>query len=119
MDGIREIREIMNDINSIINESYVFNSKQEEIRPQKQESSIEPNQVSPSVPEVNKTNIESGSVDTEINKMRKISIQLLSNLDPSEDTETYKLVKGIWDSCDKYLTKDNIQKPKNNNNNNI
>ena len=135
MNEGKEIREIMDDINGIIqklsvNESYVFDGKQSQQRvpsQMKQTTSRsipmeeEPENHSdvhslPDISNKNNNNISKG-FDERINQIRKIALNVLSELEPSTDPESYKLIKGIWDSCDKYLTKDSIAKPQNNNNN--
>jgi hypothetical protein len=65
-------------------------------------------------PEASQTNI-----DDKVKQIRKLSVETLMNLDPTNNQDSYKMIKGIWDSCDKYLLKDNIaskakEQPENN-----
>lgn len=125
MNEGKEIREIIDDIKNIINESYVFDEQQPQLKvqpnmQQKNQSINTPIQEDPDNKEdfnIKGDNLSSNDFDTKITQIRKIAIQLMTGLDPSSDSESYRLIKGIWDSCDKYLIKDSISKPKNNNNN--
>lgn len=101
------IREFMNDLDECVklgklNEAYVFNQEGvEQNRPQGDENHIkEPIGDKPEI------EISGNGVDGKIEEIRKIAIRLLADLDPGINPESYKLVKGIWDSCDKYLIKD-------------
>lgn len=105
----REIRDIWNDLNecskamknsaTVLNETYVFNKTPNQ-RPEPREEEME-------TPVNADNNTDKGSgVDEKIEQIRKIAIMLLTELDPGINPESYKLVKNIWDSCDKYLIKD-------------
>jgi hypothetical protein len=99
-----EIEQLLDRIS--INESYAF---EEDLPSKSQSSEISPERknISPNY-----------GIDEKIKQIRKISINLLSELNPSNDSESYKMIKGIWDSCDKYLTRNvsnNTESQKNNN----
>lgn len=124
----REIREIMSDIQNIISESYVFNQNQSQQQPQSQLNGPKKNVI----PEDNgdesqdlglnnqddvESSNDSASIDGEIEEIRKIALSVIMKITPKNSQEAYKLVKGIWDSCDKFLTKDVKDiKPQQNNN---
>jgi hypothetical protein len=123
-DQIKDIRSLMDDINDIINktslnESYVFGHGQEEnknIQQPSLEKKISTDENENIVD--NKPNIQQPDIKNKIGKIRSISIYLLADINPSNDPEAYKLVKGIWDSCDKFLLKGTEElKPKQENNN--
>lgn len=97
-----EIRETLDDIKRIMNESYAFGREEEQDVPDfsDDETSIETEQ--PLGDEKVASDVDSKD---KIKQMRKIAIQLIMELDPSTDEIMYKSVKSIWDSCDKLLTK--------------
>lgn len=113
MDEVKKIREIWDDLimcQKSINESYVFDER-------KLESNDDQKAQNKRI-DINNENV-GGNVDSKIEQIRKTAILLLSDIDPSLNQESYKLVKNIWDSCDKYLLKDNkMQKEQNNKINN-
>lgn len=118
----KEIREIMNDIKQIITESYAFGGQSdEEFIPEEGDNFN--SELDDNLPTNNIHNggnkSETKNIDAEVKEMRKIALSVISNLTPMEDQEAYKLVKSIWDSCDKFLTKDTKEvKPQIQNNNN-
>lgn len=121
----KDIYEIKNDIIEImnkakINESFVFGDKQTvgktEPNPNmtSEMGSMKPETAPEVKPEASQTNI-----DDKVKQIRKLSVETLMNLDPTNNQDSYKMIKGIWDSCDKYLLKDNIaskakEQPENN-----
>lgn len=115
----KELREIMNDIgqsmNKIITEGYVFNEELDDIKSDN-ESLGKPNTDLP-----NKINSVSnnGDIDSQIKEIRKIALNIISKITPMDEPEAYKLVKSVWDSCDKFLTKDTVDTKKIQNQNNI
>lgn len=126
-----DIREIMNDINDIINngainESFAFGEKTPSIQPQKvaplsMQKQMPTEEAGPeltSTPETEMSMPDKG-VDEKVKQIRKVAIETLAELDPTVDPDSYKMIKSIWDSCDKYLTKDNVAKPKEQTANNI
>lgn len=113
----KEIREIIDDIGQIINESYTFRSNSENnILPENDEINSElEREIKPDNISLNKPKV--GGIDNEVKEIRKIALSVISNISPNDDQESYKLVKGIWDSCDKFLTRDTKEiKTKNENN---
>lgn len=115
----KEIRQIMDDISFYITEGYVFGQKSQDIIPENdsdiQDVDFSNNELSNSniKPEkIEKT--EKRNIDTEVNEIRKIALSVISEITPMSDPEAYKLVKNIWDTCDKFLTKD-VKEPKENN----
>ncbi len=133
MNEGKEIRSIIQDIDDIIkktylNEGYVFNDKpnpnqkpggnlnpvREEPKPitnLEQEHPISDGQIE------NKS--AGNEIDSEIVKIRQIALTLLANINPLKNPEQSKVVKTIWDACDKFLTKDNQAIKTKNENNNI
>lgn len=135
----KDIRLLMEDIKNIINksslnESYVFGEKPTQtpggnLNPVKEEPNLD------NKPELVNKEIEQGldstkqiedssksTIDNDIVKIRQMALNLLANINPLKDPEQSKVVKTIWDACDKFLTKDavtNKPKPEENNNNNI
>lgn len=121
----KDIYEIKNDIIEIMNkakmnESFVFGDKQtvEKTEPDpnmtSEMGSIKPETAPEAKPEASQANI-----DDKVKQIRKLSVETLMNLDPTNNQDSYKMIKGIWDSCDKYLLKDNIaskakEQPENN-----
>lgn len=127
-----DIREIMNDINDIINkgavnESFAFGEKTTPIQSQKvaplsMQKQMPTEDVAPelaSTPTETEISMPDKGVDGKVKQIRKVAIETLAELDPTVDPDSYKMIKSIWDSCDKYLTKDNVAKPKEQNANNI
>lgn len=126
----KDIRFLMEDINDIIektslNESYVFGQKptqQAPVRRQMPTEEEEPTlndepELSNDEPEL-KDNSQPTDITGKISKIRSVAIHLLADLNPMNDPEAYKLVKSIWDSCDKFLLKGNESpKPQEENNN--
>lgn len=123
----KEIRDIMDDIKGImLNESYMFGEKSNSEPAQKPESApiSKPESIN-KIPQQNQQkeigHKSSTNIDGSVKKIREIAITLLIDLDPASNPEESKLVKGIWDSCDKFLT-NKIKQPEqgevNNNNNN-
>jgi hypothetical protein len=121
----KEIREIMNDINQIITESYVFGHKSGEMIPEGDDDSLEFGSTEAGNPELGNNGIEhqdselGGSyvnIYNEVKEMRKIALNVIMKLTPDANQEAYKLVKGVWDSCDKFLNKNTKDiKPQQNN----
>lgn len=119
MKDSKEIRHIMEDINQLISESYVFGKEDETLESDDGIGDYD-------LPKkINRINGASGSgvggvnIDENVKQIRKIALTAITELSPSDNQEAYKLVKGIWDSCDKYLTRDvqsSEQKPKQTNN---
>jgi len=110
MNDSRNIRNILDDIQDIINESYVFDknssSANNSMRPAVQQNI----QTAPEN-KVNETDIDDSKksdsdINSEISNIRKTSLNLLSKLDPSENPVECKLVTTIWNACDKYLFKE-------------
>lgn len=126
-----DIREILDDMKDImgkmaVNESFAFGEKM----PPSQGSKPVTSPIEKQMPteDINSeleptSNIEEptkhGNIDEKVKQIRKVAIETLSDLDPTVDPDSYKMIKSIWDSCDKYLTKDNAAKPKEQNTNNI
>jgi len=113
----KEIREIINDIHQAIgnlNESYVFNKTNNDIIPE--EDGFQ-NEVTSDISSNRISSPKVKNIDSEIKEIRRIALSVIGELTPMDNQDAYKLVKGIWDSCDKFLTKDNQQvQPKINNN---
>ena len=113
----KEIREILNDIDQIITEGYVFGKESNEIIPENDEIGEDFNDISSTTSsQIGKP--QNKNIDAEVKEMRKIALSVIGNLTPMEDPEAYKLVKSVWDSCDKFLTKDtkDVKQPQNQNN---
>lgn len=51
-----------------------------------------------------------------IKQIRTLALELILKLDPSSQTEEYKTIKTIWDSCDKLLSNKNAPSKNINNN---
>lgn len=121
MKDSKEIRHIMEDINQLISESYVFGKESETFE---SDGGIDINDYdSPKKNNRIDGALSSGvgavNIDENVKQIRKIALTAITELSPSDNQEAYKLVKGIWDSCDKYLTRDvqsSEQKPKQTNN---
>lgn len=113
----KEIREIMEDIKQIITESYVFDQKSEDVDSKYDELGNGINDLPLEKPINSKPQVS--NIDSEVKEIRKIALNVISKITPMEDPEAYKLVKSVWDSCDKFLTKDKDEskKPQNQNNN--
>jgi len=101
----KEIREIMDDIKHIITESYVFGQKNSDLTTEDDDLSAELGGLNDRVGSQEQPK-SGGSIDNEVKEMRKIALSVIGNLTPQDDPEAYKLVKTIWDSCDKFLSKD-------------
>lgn len=119
----KEIREIMNDISQIITESYVFGHKSGEMIPEAGDDDFDFGSTEAGHQGLSDEhqNSELGgssvNIDNEVKEMRKIALSVVMKLTPDANQEAYKLVKGVWDSCDKFLTKDTKDiKPQQNNN---
>ena len=120
----KEIRDIMDDIKGIMNESYMFGEKSEDSTPNPEQIvNKKPENSTPIKSEDpirnSNTNKSHVNIDESIKKIREIAIRLLIELDPASSPEESKLVKGIWDGCDKFLTNKNKPEEGNENNNNI
>lgn len=110
-DDIRDMLSIINKINSNLNESYIFNS----------EKTVE-NEQEPETEEVEPIEIESDEVEVEpegksefiekIKEFRKMALDIISSLDLNAQEEEYKIMKTIWDNCDKLTSKNKIQNNK-------
>ena len=125
----KDIREILNDVGDIINkmsvnESFTFGEKM----PSNQSSNTSPiKKQTPNedinseleLPLNNEKPVKGVGVGEKVKQIRKIAIEAIADLDPSLDPDSYKMIKNIWDSCDKYLTKDISVKPKEEIKNNI
>ena len=118
----KEIREIMNDIDQIMNESYVMGKTPQQVIPEGGDDIDSnggiPSEESKGIDNSNLGPKKSVNIDKEIADMRKIAITLLADLNPLSNPEESKIVKSIWDSCDKFLIKDKQPKEQNQNNNN-
>ena len=100
MNIVTEIRESMNSVKKIT-EGYMFSEKNVE-NDIKDGMSLDDELEQEEIDPVAETN-------DEIKEIRKISIGLISKLDPSENADMYKVAKTIWDACDKVLSKGNVQ----------
>jgi hypothetical protein len=124
----KEIREIMNDINQIIIEGYVFDHNSSKKIPESDDNddSIEFGSTEAGNPGLGNVGIKHRdseldesyvNIDNEVKEMRKIALNVIIKLTPDVNQEAYKLVKGVWDSCDKFLSKDTKDiKPQQDNN---
>lgn len=111
----KEIREIMNDIKHMINESYVFGQKNSDLTTEDDDLSAELGGLNDRVSSQSQKG-SMGGIDNEVKEIRKIALSVIGNLTPQDDQEAYKLVKTIWDSCDKFLSKDIKDKKQTQNN---
>jgi hypothetical protein len=111
----REIREIMNDINQIITEGYVFGHKSGEMIPEGDDNpGLDNVGIKHQDSELDRSYV---NIDNEVKEMRKTALNVIMKLTPDVNQEAYKLVKGVWDSCDKFLSKDTKDiKPQQDNN---
>ena len=114
----KEIRQIMEDVtqsmNHIMNEGYVFNEELYDVKPD--------NNLGKEIDNSHKINPMSnggGNIDSQVKEIRKIALSVISKITPMDEPEAYKLVKSVWDSCDKFLTKDTVDTKKIQNQNNI
>lgn len=124
----KDIRAIITDIDMIINESkinesFAFGEKMPSQKPisSPTQTQLPKEDVEPGLnldTEI-ETNPSGGGIDESIKQIRQLSVKALMDLDPTDDPDSYKMIKGIWDSCDKYLLKDNVAKPKEQPANNI
>jgi hypothetical protein len=108
----KEIREITNDIlqhMKTIKESYVFGRESQGVIPEEGGLDSELTDLSSEKQDMGKP--QTKNIDSEVKEMRRIALSVIGNLTPMEDPEAYKLVKSVWDSCDKFLTKD-VKDPK-------
>ena len=124
----KEIREIMNDIDQIMNESYVMGKTPQQVIPEAGDDAGAGDDANgdytnfegplPGPDGSSESPYKSVNIDKEIADMRQLAITLLADLNPLSNPEESKIVKSIWDSCDKFLIKDKQPKEQNNNNNN-
>jgi hypothetical protein len=117
----KEIREIMGDIEQIM-ESYVFGKKPQQVIPEAGNDINSSGEIPPATPEetnnVGSENSGQGNstnIDKDVVNIRRISLELLSKINPLSSPEESKTMKSIWDSCEKFLYKDKQPKEQNNN----
>ena len=117
----KEIREIMGDIEQIM-ESYVFGPQQ--VIPEAADDINSSGEIPPVTPgetnNIGSENSDSGqgnstNIDKDVVNIRRISLELLSKINPLSSPEESKTMKSIWDSCEKFLYKDKQPKEQNNN----
>lgn len=108
MKESKQIRELLEDIKEIqnklnpLNETYMFGKKEESLG---ENDFVEKEE--PSFDSMKKDAVTpvGSNIDSQVKEIRKIALSVISNLSPSDDQESYRLVKDIWDKCDKYLTR--------------
>lgn len=98
-----DIKTITKEILKTLNESYVFpkNISEDEVPSELKDTDSELPFNEKEVDDVKPSG--SNDFDNKIKEMRKSSMIMLAELDPTSEESKYKLMKSIYEACDKFL----------------